>query len=125
MAAGMSQAALAKSINQREGVITDYENGKAIPSPEILNKIEKTLGAKVRPHKKERSDSEKDGNQITPLAARSAQQERSRSGATVRSWAPAPWASQNIASASMDDCVLKGGAASRVVAELGPLQLVT
>ena len=31
--------------------ITEYENGKAIPNPAIINKLERALGAKLRPQK--------------------------------------------------------------------------
>ena len=32
-------------------IIVQYENGKAIPNPNIINKLEKALGAKLRPEK--------------------------------------------------------------------------
>lgn len=44
----MTRKQLAQKINIKESVIADYENGKAIPKPEILNKIEKILKTSVR-----------------------------------------------------------------------------
>lgn len=43
-----TRADLAKAINEREGVIVEYENGKAIPNQQILAKMEKALGVKLR-----------------------------------------------------------------------------
>ncbi|CAN4107012.1 unnamed protein product [Withania somnifera] len=44
----MSQADLAKKINERTQVITEYENGKAVPNQLVLGKMEKVLGVKLR-----------------------------------------------------------------------------
>jgi ribosome-binding protein aMBF1 (putative translation factor) len=33
-------------------IIVEYENGKAIPNQQIINKLEKALGAKLREPKK-------------------------------------------------------------------------
>jgi len=32
-------------------IINEYESGKAIPNPNIINKLEKALGARLRPDK--------------------------------------------------------------------------
>jgi putative transcription factor len=40
----MSQKELAQRINVKPGVINDYESGKALPNPNTINKIKKTLG---------------------------------------------------------------------------------
>ncbi|KAJ4700688.1 putative Multiprotein-bridging factor [Melia azedarach] len=44
----MSQAELAKQINERPRVAQDYENGKAIPNQAVLAKMERVLGVKLR-----------------------------------------------------------------------------
>lgn len=44
----MTQQELARRINEKTSVIQDYESGKAIPSPQILAKIERVLGIKLR-----------------------------------------------------------------------------
>lgn len=44
----MSQAELAKQINERPQVVQEYENGKAVPNQAILAKMEKVLGVKLR-----------------------------------------------------------------------------
>eukprot|EP00762_Andalucia_godoyi_P007706 ANDGO_07993.mRNA.1 Multiprotein-bridging factor 1b len=43
-----TQAELAKAINEKATVINDYEAGKAIPNPQVLNKLEKVLGQRLR-----------------------------------------------------------------------------
>jgi len=47
MAKKMSQADLAKQINEKPNVIQAYENGKAIPSTQILQKLRRILGVKL------------------------------------------------------------------------------
>lgn len=47
-ALNMSRKELGQKINEKETVIAEYENGKAIPNHIILNKIEKVLQCKVR-----------------------------------------------------------------------------
>ena len=47
MAKKMSQADLAKEINEKPNVIQAYENGKAIPSTQILQKLRRVLGVKL------------------------------------------------------------------------------
>ncbi|KAL6984818.1 Multiprotein-bridging factor 1c [Sarracenia purpurea var. burkii] len=44
----MSQAELAKQINELPRVVQEYENGKAIPNQAVLAKMEKVLGVKIR-----------------------------------------------------------------------------
>ncbi|KAH0731937.1 hypothetical protein KY289_003125 [Solanum tuberosum] len=44
----MSQADLAKKINERTQVVAEYENGKAVPNQLVLGKMEKVLGVKLR-----------------------------------------------------------------------------
>ncbi|GLJ17775.1 hypothetical protein SUGI_0310340 [Cryptomeria japonica] len=44
----MSQAELAKRINERPQVVQEYESGKAVPNQAILSKMERALGIKLR-----------------------------------------------------------------------------
>ncbi|KAJ4708412.1 putative Multiprotein-bridging factor [Melia azedarach] len=44
----MSQAELAKQINERPQVVQEYENGKAVPNQAVLAKMERVLGLKLR-----------------------------------------------------------------------------
>ncbi|KNA16812.1 hypothetical protein SOVF_085800 [Spinacia oleracea] len=44
----MSQAELAKLINERPQVVQEYENGKAVPNHMVLAKMERVLGVKLR-----------------------------------------------------------------------------
>jgi putative transcription factor len=44
----MTQKELATKINEQTGVINSYESGKAIPSNEVLGKLERALGVKLR-----------------------------------------------------------------------------
>ena len=44
----LSQKDVAQKINEKPSVIQDYECGKAIPSPQILGKLERVLGVKLR-----------------------------------------------------------------------------
>lgn len=43
-----TQKDLAQKINEKPSVIQDYESGKAIPNPQILSKMERILGVKLR-----------------------------------------------------------------------------
>jgi putative transcription factor len=52
MAKKMTQSQLAKAINELPKVVQSYENGKAIPSNQVLSKIERALGVKLRGGKK-------------------------------------------------------------------------
>ena len=47
-AKNMSQKELAQKINEKPTVINSYEQSKAIPNQQILGKIEKQLGIKLR-----------------------------------------------------------------------------
>ena len=42
------QSELAQKVNEKPSVINDYENGKAIPNQQILAKMERALGVKLR-----------------------------------------------------------------------------
>jgi len=44
----LTQKELATKINEKPSVINDYEGGKAIPNHQILNKLERALGVKLR-----------------------------------------------------------------------------
>lgn len=49
----MNQKELAHAICEKPAVVNEYESGKAIPNPQIINKLEKALGTKLpRPNKK-------------------------------------------------------------------------
>eukprot|EP00850_Spirogloea_muscicola_P005804 SM000027S09585 [mRNA] locus=s27:129364:130548:- [translate_table: standard] len=43
-----TQAQLAQQINEKPNVIQEYESGKAIPNQQIISKLERVLGAKLR-----------------------------------------------------------------------------
>ena len=44
----LAQKDLAQKVNEKPSVIQDYEAGKAIPNPQILGKLERALGVKLR-----------------------------------------------------------------------------
>ena len=44
----LTQAQLAQIINEKPQVIQEYECGKAIPNQQIISKLERALGAKLR-----------------------------------------------------------------------------
>lgn len=44
----LSQKDIAQKINEKPSVLQDYESGKAVPSPQILGKLERALGVKLR-----------------------------------------------------------------------------
>ena len=44
----LSQKDLAQKVNEKPSVIQDYESSKAIPNPQILAKLERVLGVKLR-----------------------------------------------------------------------------
>ncbi|KAI6043029.1 multi protein bridging factor 1-domain-containing protein [Pisolithus marmoratus] len=48
MEKSMTQKDLAQKTNEKPSVIQDYESGKAIPNPQILGKLERALGVKLR-----------------------------------------------------------------------------
>lgn len=44
----LTQAQLGQMINERPQVVQEYESGKAIPSQQVLAKMERALGVKLR-----------------------------------------------------------------------------
>lgn len=44
----LTQAQLAQMINEKPQVIQEYESGKAIPNQQIITKLERALGVKLR-----------------------------------------------------------------------------
>ena len=44
----MSQKDFGVQINERQNIIADYESGKAIPNQQVLSKMERILGIKLR-----------------------------------------------------------------------------
>ncbi|KAF8085213.1 hypothetical protein N665_0676s0025 [Sinapis alba] len=44
----LTQSQLGQLINEKPQVIQEYESGKAIPNQQILSKLERALGAKLR-----------------------------------------------------------------------------
>lgn len=44
----LSQKDVAQKVNEKPSVIQDYESSKAIPNPQILGKLERALGVKLR-----------------------------------------------------------------------------
>mmetsp|Transcript_8101 Transcript_8101/g.16355 ORF Transcript_8101/g.16355 Transcript_8101/m.16355 type:complete len:169 (-) Transcript_8101:37-543(-) len=53
MAKKMTQKQLATAINEKPQVVGQYEQGKAIPNPQIISKLERQLGCRLpRPGKK-------------------------------------------------------------------------
>eukprot|EP01029_Cantina_marsupialis_P029805 TRINITY_DN782257_c0_g1_i1.p1 TRINITY_DN782257_c0_g1~~TRINITY_DN782257_c0_g1_i1.p1 ORF type:complete len:163 (-),score=51.98 TRINITY_DN782257_c0_g1_i1:119-574(-) len=52
-AKGWTQKELAQKISEKSTVINEYESGKGVPSPQILNKLDRVLGVRLpRPNKK-------------------------------------------------------------------------
>lgn len=47
-AKGWTQKDLGQRINEKPQVIQDFEGGKAQPNPQILSKMERALGVKLR-----------------------------------------------------------------------------
>lgn len=47
-AKGFSQKDVAVKVNEKPSIIQDYESGKAIPNAQILGKLERALGVKLR-----------------------------------------------------------------------------
>jgi putative transcription factor len=47
LAKKMSQADVAKQVNEKSTVINDYESGRAVPNPAIIQKLQKVLGCKL------------------------------------------------------------------------------
>eukprot|EP00127_Corallochytrium_limacisporum_P003354 Clim_evm43s148 gene=Clim_evmTU43s148 len=48
----MTQKDLATKINEKPQIVQEYENGKAIPNNQIISKMERALGVKLRGKKK-------------------------------------------------------------------------
>eukprot|EP00246_Nothoceros_aenigmaticus_P003674 TRINITY_DN14852_c0_g1_i1.p1 TRINITY_DN14852_c0_g1~~TRINITY_DN14852_c0_g1_i1.p1 ORF type:complete len:146 (-),score=44.10 TRINITY_DN14852_c0_g1_i1:330-767(-) len=44
----LTQAQLAQQINERPQVVQEYEAGKAVPNQQVLGKLERVLGVKLR-----------------------------------------------------------------------------
>lgn len=52
-AKGLSQKELAEKINVKAAVVTEYEQGKAIPDPGVISKLNRALGVTLpKPPKK-------------------------------------------------------------------------
>jgi len=47
-AMGLTQKELATRINEKASIINDYESGRAVPENQILGKLERVLGVKLR-----------------------------------------------------------------------------
>ena len=45
---GWTQKELAQRINEKSTVVNEYESGKAIPNNQIISKMERALGCKLR-----------------------------------------------------------------------------
>ncbi|KAK3514623.1 hypothetical protein QTP70_021532 [Hemibagrus guttatus] len=45
---GLTQKDLATKINEKPQIIADYESGKAIPNNQVMGKIERAIGLKLR-----------------------------------------------------------------------------
>jgi putative transcription factor len=52
LAKKMTQADLARMINERPQIIQQYESGQAIPNPQILGKLDRALGTHLPRGKK-------------------------------------------------------------------------
>ncbi|OAY77725.1 multiprotein-bridging factor 1b-like [Ananas comosus] len=44
----LTQAQLAQMINEKPQIIQEYESGKAIPNQQLISKLERVLGVKLR-----------------------------------------------------------------------------
>lgn len=47
LAKEMTQRDLAKQINEKASVVNDYESGRAVPTPNIISKLQRALGVKL------------------------------------------------------------------------------
>lgn len=45
---GLTQKELAQKVNEKPNVINDYEAGRAVPNQQLLGKIERVVGVKLR-----------------------------------------------------------------------------
>ncbi|CAG9332884.1 unnamed protein product [Blepharisma stoltei] len=63
VAAGLSQADLAKRINEKQSVVNEYESGRAVPDNQVIVKIERALNCRLprppKPPKRKASEEEK------------------------------------------------------------------
>jgi putative transcription factor len=50
-AKGWNQKELAQQIQETASVVSQYEQGKAIPNQKVLSKMERALGGKIRGYK--------------------------------------------------------------------------
>lgn len=61
VSANLSQGDLAKRINEKQSVVNDYENGRAVPNPQVIVKIERALNCRLpRPPKEKRLKQDED-----------------------------------------------------------------
>lgn len=44
----MTQKDLATKVNEKSSVINDYESGRAVPNQQVMSKLERALGVKLR-----------------------------------------------------------------------------
>ena len=47
LAKKVSQKDLAAQISEKPGLVNDYESGRAIPNPQMINKLARALGVKL------------------------------------------------------------------------------
>lgn len=47
-AKGLTQKELATAVNEKPSVVNDYEAGRAVPNQQVLGKIERKIGVKLR-----------------------------------------------------------------------------
>nr|KAG5690908.1 hypothetical protein BaRGS_003399 [Batillaria attramentaria] len=47
-AKGLTQKDLAQRINEKQQVINEYESGRAIPNNQVMGKLERCIGIKLR-----------------------------------------------------------------------------
>ena len=61
VAANLSQADLAKRINEKQSVVNEYEKGRAIPNPQVIVKLERALNCRLpRPPKEKKHKQNED-----------------------------------------------------------------
>ena len=56
----MTQKDLATAINEKPQVVAEFENGKAVPNPQIISKLERKLGVRL-PRQSKSKAAPKDG----------------------------------------------------------------
>ena len=44
---GMNQKTLAQRINEKPSVVQQYEQGRAVPNPQVITKMEQALGCRL------------------------------------------------------------------------------